>query len=64
MKPRSNRANVRHAESRPDAAYDPLLRPFYATALIDGRRVFLTSNDTVIVLDIASGQWSIESESP
>jgi hypothetical protein len=64
MKPRSNRANVRHAESRPDATYDPLLRPFYATALIGGRRVFLTSNDTVIVLDIASGQWSIESESP
>jgi hypothetical protein len=64
MKARSNRVKVRHAESGPSAAYDPLLQPFYATALIDGRRVFLTSNDAVIVLDIATGRWAIESESP
>ena len=61
---RTHHAEVRHAESRPDAAYDPLLHPFYATALIGGRSVYLTSNDTVIVLDIASGQWSMESGSP
>jgi len=64
MKARSNRAKFRHAESGFDASYDPMLHPFYATALVGGRRVYLTSNDTVIVLDIASGQWSIESESP
>jgi hypothetical protein len=63
-KPHSKRAKVRSTDSRLDAAYDPPLHPFYATALIDGRRVFLTSNDTVIVLDIASGRWTTESESP
>lgn len=60
-KPHSNHNKVRHADS---GSYDPLLHPFYATALIEGRRVFLTSNDTVIVLDIASGRWSIEAETP
>jgi hypothetical protein len=63
-KPHSNHAEIRHADSGGDEAQDPLLHPFYATALIDGRRVFLTSNDAVIVLDIASGRWTIESESP
>jgi len=60
--PHSNRDKVRYANSGPNAANDPLLHPFYATVLIDGRRVFLTSNDEVVVLDIASGRWKIESE--
>jgi hypothetical protein len=59
-----NYPKVGHANSAPDAVYDPLLHPFYATALIDGRRVFLPSNDTVVVLDVASGRWTIQSESP
>src|SRR6185437_16086599 len=53
--PHSNHSKLRYAHSRPDVAYEPLLHPFYATTLIDGRRVFLSSNDAVIVLDIASG---------
>jgi hypothetical protein len=63
-KPSSNHAKRQLLVSAPQEAYDPLLHPFYATALINGRRVFLTSNNTVIVLDIASGRWTIESSSP
>lgn len=64
QKLRNKHAKLSYVDPVPDAAYDRLLHPFYATALIDGRRVFLNSNDTVIILDIASGRWTIEAESP
>lgn len=59
-----NHLRVRQAVVRSDPAYDLLNRPFYATAIIGGRRVFLASNDGTIVLDIASGRWTIEKTLP
>ena len=58
--PRSSR--VRIAESQPDQAYDPAFHPFYATAIVGGRRVALVSSHSVVVLDMDNGTWKFGAE--
>jgi len=50
-------------DSPPDQAYDPISHPFYATAVIGGRRVALASNNGIVVLDVASGTWDFAPQS-
>jgi hypothetical protein len=52
---RSSRMRV--AESQPDQAYDPAFHPFYATAVVGGRRIALVSSHSVVVLDMDNGTW-------
>lgn len=58
---RSSRATV--ADSQPDQAYDPAFHPFYATAIVGGRRVALVSNHSIVVLDMDNGTWKFGAES-
>lgn len=53
---------VRVAESQANQPYDLGFRPFYATAVVGGRRVSLVSNNSVVVLDMADGTWKFGSE--
>jgi hypothetical protein len=56
-------SRTRVAESQPeDQPYDLAFRPFYATAVVGSRRVSLVSNNSVVVLDMASGTWKFDSE--
>ncbi len=57
---RSSRKQV--AESQPDQAYDPAFHPFYATAIVGGRRVALVSNHSIVVLDMDNGTWKFGGE--
>lgn len=57
---RPSRAPV--AESQPDQAYDPAFHPFYATAVVGGRRVALVSNNSIVMLDMDNGTWTFDSE--
>ena len=58
--PRSSRMQV--VESQPDQSYDPAFHPFYATAVVEGRRVALVSNHSVVVLDMDNGTWKFGAE--
>lgn len=58
--PRSSRMRV--AELQPDQAYDPAFHPFYATAVVGGRRVALVSSHSVVVLDMDNGTWQFGAE--
>lgn len=70
----SDLPDLRHAHSRrrashasgpgspPEQADDPTFRPFYATAVIEGRRVSLHSNNNIVVLDVGRGTWNFASE--
>jgi hypothetical protein len=58
--PRSSRMQV--VESQPDQSYDPAFHPFYATAVVEGRRVALVSNQSVVVLDMDNGTWKFGAE--
>jgi hypothetical protein len=58
--PRSSR--VRIAESQPDQEYDPAFHPFYATAVVGGRRVALVSSHGIVVLDMDNGTWKFGAE--
>ena len=58
--PRSSRMRI--AESQPDQAYDPAFHPFYATAVVGGRRVALVSSHSVVVLDMDNGTWKFGAE--
>jgi hypothetical protein len=55
-------SRVRIAESQPDQAYDPAFHPFYATAVVGGRRVALVSSHSVVVLDMDNGTWKFGGE--
>jgi len=57
---RSSRTPV--AESQPDQAYDPAFHPFYATAVVGGRRVALVSSHGIVVLDMDNGTWKFGAE--
>jgi hypothetical protein len=62
--PRSKHASshARVPDFQPDQAYDSAFHPFYATAVVGGRRVSLVSNNSVILVDVASGTWKLGSE--
>lgn len=55
-------SHARVPDAQPDQAYDSAFHPFYATAVVGGRRVSLVSNNSVILLDVASGTWKLGSE--
>lgn len=59
-KHRSSHATVPDFSS--EQAYDPSSHPFYATAVIDGRRISLRPNHNVVILDMGSGTWNFASE--
>ncbi|HKU20989.1 MAG TPA: hypothetical protein VJQ50_08250 [Terriglobales bacterium] len=56
-------SNFSVPESLPEQVDDPAFRPFYATAVIAGRRVALASNNGIVVLDVATGSWNFASQS-
>jgi hypothetical protein len=65
VKPRLSRSRVSDAEipkSQPDELSDLLPRPFIATALVGGRKLYLVSKNRMVILDVASGTWKIASE--
>ena len=49
-------------DSSPEQADDPAFHPFYATAIIEGRRVSLRSNNSIVVLDMGNGTWNFAPE--
>jgi hypothetical protein len=56
-------ARTRVAESQPeDQPYDLSFRPFYATAIVGGRRVSLRSNHSIVLLNMDNGTWKFGSE--
>lgn len=59
VRPSRTRVAESQAEDQP---YELGFRPFYATALVGGRRVSLVSNNSVVVLDMANGTWKFGSE--
>lgn len=64
-KHRSFRARVAspdRGDDSPDEAYDPRTHPFVATAIVDGRRVPLVSNNSIVVVDVANGTWKAMSD--
>ncbi len=64
LRPAHNKHRSSHAvpDFPPEQAYDPAFHPFYATAVIDGRRIALLPNHNVVVLDMGSGTWNFASE--
>lgn len=48
--------------SPPAQADDPAFHPFYATAIIGGRRVSLRSSNSIVVLDMGRGTWNFAGE--
>jgi|GEM_PF-1774973 hypothetical protein len=68
--PDVRRAHSKHASSHvsvpdylPEQVDDPAFHPFYATAVIAGRRVALASNNGIVVVDVASGSWNFAPQS-
>lgn len=55
-------APKRAAESQADPPHNFAFRPFYATAVVGGRRVSLVSNNSVVMVDMAAGTWTFSSE--
>lgn len=49
-------------DSPPEQAYDLASHPFYATTVIEGRRVSLRSSNNIVVLHVGSGTWNFASE--
>jgi hypothetical protein len=58
----SRPSRVPVAQSQAEQSYDPAFHPFYATAIVGGRRVALVSNNSIVVLDMDNGTWKFGSE--
>ena len=61
-RPARRRSAAGVSPSQPEQAFDPASHPFYATAVIGGRRISLTSSDGIVVLDVAAGTWNFASQ--
>lgn len=65
LRPAHNKHRSSHAtvsDFPTEQAYDPAFHPFYATTVIEGRRVPLRASNSIVVLHVGDGTWNFASE--